>query len=1577
MSIQKKMFICLISVLLLIWLSFNFARFSSDTDTITRVLMGILFCSLIIFRQKWIVPDSEDDEQDRDESASATHQQNRWILPVTGISGTILALTGIIFRIHQLEWLGIIIILYASLRWIMPAKYSRDILFSIFLLYWIHPLPAHIMGPFQLFMQRLSVSGSEFVLHCANVRVWADGFILRTIDNTFEVPTACSGMRTAVTVLLCCIGAGTLFRYRWYELIILIFAGLTQVLILNIVRISFMIAMAEKLPEKWSLNFLHDTAGFFLLAAIFLIQLEASIWAAFRVKRIRKKTEQERGKLEPADKASMYHPFWNMLFKLKFFVPIIVLAVISAVPIAYRSRPYHRAMMISDVVNALAFTDLECAEKGSLAALALVPDDYELQFQRVKILLLRKKFEDALMQLAVIAPEGRLVLHTILKTWAMMGLNRIDESIALLDNMPEYSRRLPGVAIVRAELAAANDDVKGVIKYITRASDSPWMLRRARDLFPYLAARQQWQTIIDCDSSAVPYEYTTDILIVIHAYMKTDRLWSMGKLLEYGIEKWPEDPRFMEYLGSMAMNQPDSKWEKLLAEKLKLNLYAFHPDELSVYIENCFRMSRPDMAWLLYNRLAELDPNDPSLYMAPAQFSDIWFEFRKHHAGIPSAGKYDKIDLKSFYSISRSWPTAPLTEEMAESSLNWTKKRHDYLQTCLREFEQRDKKGHLTSRTRKLYQQALQIAGRHDDADAQLGEIRKMQADNAEMYMVINAINARMQSGNIQTTWELLDKAMTKWPHEPGFTECLGELAVRMPGTGFEEIFRTRLESELLTLSTDELSIYIENCFRINRPDLAWLSYNQLAEIDPSHPALYLTPLQFGPAWFVFRKNKAGIPFHNEAENVDLKILCAQSMNWPVVPLAEELINNNSESLSSQYLQMCLEELKRREQTQSLSLRMQMMYPTALALAGKYNEAHKRLDIIEKQYPEQKKEILFKRALFYDREGQWEKLYETLKEYSNIAGQPRLAVSIMQINALMHLDLGVYALIVARKAMETFPGAPEINRAAAAIWAALGDPEEALFILEKTDDYLKLPITVQLLRNTQRHTEADFMQRMPNYNSRADNNKIQASLLPRAELAISSQWPPTLTKEEMIQESKRHAEKASQAFSPFIRKLSSLTADWYRYQGDEKHSDTDKWIAAARDNMERAMALNELASLMIRNERQDNAAVIIEEVLELVPDSGILWRVLISLSNGQWDIIQKARKICPTDPEIWLAYIVAKTREDGPNDWSLTEMKNVINEKSFSVGTIIRAADFMMRHEMINSASEAVPYITQNCRGLLPGYILGIRCGLLVHDEKSALLCARKAAENALDPWPFFRLIAEIETTMLSIDEETVRIVDKMRTQFPEEQRWTTRLSEIYLRRNEPKNAFDILERLIASQPGNADLNVMLLTAEAARRSGKMEKSIKILETAYSMYPSSRIVLNNLVYTLSLDKTTLPRAIELLPKLLEIWGDSLAALDTAAVVYLNSQKTDKANDCLRRALELAETTDPTWLQLNPSVVDMDVYLGEYDNYTSENNMSELQRTERILYREEVFPIAKELSRQIRTRANIRNSVPAK
>jgi exosortase/archaeosortase family protein len=713
--------------LLAIWIASNFSRITGDQDGTVRFVLGGLFALLILFRSK----------ESKGREPSGTR-----LSVVAGFVGACLAVSGIVFNVRQSEWLGIIAVLYACLRWGLPRSYSRDIFLSLLLLYWIHPLPTQLFGQLQLAMQGWSVAGAEWLLHALNVRVWADTHVLYTSYLSIAVPESCSGMRASITVLLLAWGMGMLLRYHWWEIILLTLLGIGQVLALNIVRIAAVVKIAPSMDPAWAETFLHDTLGTFLLVAIVLVSIEASIWQVIRTRR-RELEEGIRANLyERPNTAKPMPRFWILFFRWAKVLVLVVIVIVIAAAAVYKSRPSHRLTMRREVIGGLMDTQPEVAERAIAAALIAAPKDRTLLSHQATVLVMRRKFEEALEVFALLPPPLS-PFETVLKSWAEMGTGRREQAIALIDALPESTRRLPGVAIVRAEYAVLENDHITAAKYIVHAGNSSIPSARLRSLYEFLAANSQWEAIVKSDSDE-DYLTAYQAYCAVQACLHMNDLAAASKAMKRAVKKWPREKRFLGSLFTLAVRHPGTEWETHFANNLRANFARLDPGELSRYLEYSFQLSRSDLAWLTYLVLSTIDAKHPDVFFAPGRYGGQWFVMQGETLKARGAAEGGGIDLRPLMAQTRRlWPLQGLWSRIPQGekfSVRDTNAVQQYFfARCLAELEKRRELGTLRKRGRILLPAALATQERFFEAHEALDELAENYPELKPDVMLLHA----------------------------------------------------------------------------------------------------------------------------------------------------------------------------------------------------------------------------------------------------------------------------------------------------------------------------------------------------------------------------------------------------------------------------------------------------------------------------------------------------------------------------------------------------------------------------------------------------------------------------------------------------------------------------------------------------------------------------------------------------------------------------------------------------------------------------------------------------------------------
>jgi len=712
--------------LLAIWFFSNTRFFTGTPDGPIRLVVGTAFTLMILFRRHGPPTYSRRDRALRDRrniTRSAI---------LAGAPGLLLYLVGTIFRVNQFAWIGMIAVLFACLVWSLPPQRVPNIVPALLVFYWVHPLPGQLLGPLQLFMQRLSVEGAEWLCHFFNMRVWADELILRTGQRVFEVPEACSGMRTATVVLLCCLGSGVFFGFRWFHILLFGIFGLAQTLFLNVIRITTMVAVASGKPRDWSSSYLHDSAGGFLLGAIILIQIEAFLFERWR----QRPKPDHPGTFQDWLNIPRFiwrHQFGRRVPAAPLSALFILIALLVLVPLTVtRSRPAHRLAMIHDVMTSLENSDPAAAEKVWMEIDRRLPrrrrNDTGHILDHARILIAQLRYDDALEVLDRVPPSRQDAEHALARTWALIGSGRTEDAQALIEELPPVHRRHPGIAIVAAEFAMGQDDTGEVIFHARRALLAPMLVHRVRDLFPYLASRGRWSAIYELhDMSAFRSE--ANLMLALTAALIDNNFDRAEAMLHANRRLWFGEPLILPHLLSLAMHRPLGQWRDEFASSFFDCLPRLTPAQLCASFEDLFMARRPDLAWLAYRRIEELDADHPALYGIPVRFARDWFVFRKLDLGIVTGDPLAVIDVTSVTNLPEEaditlppLTSVPMAAEVKQLHLG--EAGPGLVGTCISKLEETARQGELPYALKTLYADMLEVAGRIDDTHDLLDKMR-------------------------------------------------------------------------------------------------------------------------------------------------------------------------------------------------------------------------------------------------------------------------------------------------------------------------------------------------------------------------------------------------------------------------------------------------------------------------------------------------------------------------------------------------------------------------------------------------------------------------------------------------------------------------------------------------------------------------------------------------------------------------------------------------------------------------------------------------------------------------------------
>jgi len=108
------------------WVADNVLGNPNDPTGLVRIILAVILCPLILLREG---------------SIKARETRGHASVMAAAVGGSFAFIIGIVAGVHQAQWIGLLILNYACLSWVMPPTSRIDIRNATLTAYWVHPLP--------------------------------------------------------------------------------------------------------------------------------------------------------------------------------------------------------------------------------------------------------------------------------------------------------------------------------------------------------------------------------------------------------------------------------------------------------------------------------------------------------------------------------------------------------------------------------------------------------------------------------------------------------------------------------------------------------------------------------------------------------------------------------------------------------------------------------------------------------------------------------------------------------------------------------------------------------------------------------------------------------------------------------------------------------------------------------------------------------------------------------------------------------------------------------------------------------------------------------------------------------------------------------------------------------------------------------------------------------------------------------------------------------------------------------------------------------------------------------------------
>jgi len=153
---------------------------------------------------------------------------------------------------------------------------SKELLFPLFLLLFMIPVPAQIYSKFTIPLQLFVSKSSVWIGAIMGLPIYREGNVIHLPNQTLQVVQACSGLRSVISLLLLSAVFGYFTLKANILRAVLFICGIPAAILVNIIRVLLLVLAFHYLNYDLTKGTIHTVFGMliFILALIFLLGIK-------------------------------------------------------------------------------------------------------------------------------------------------------------------------------------------------------------------------------------------------------------------------------------------------------------------------------------------------------------------------------------------------------------------------------------------------------------------------------------------------------------------------------------------------------------------------------------------------------------------------------------------------------------------------------------------------------------------------------------------------------------------------------------------------------------------------------------------------------------------------------------------------------------------------------------------------------------------------------------------------------------------------------------------------------------------------------------------------------------------------------------------------------------------------------------------------------------------------------------------------------------------------------------------------------------------------------------------------------
>jgi len=179
-------------------------------------------------------------------------------------------------KVYFISGFTFVIALYGLILFFFGKEMTKNLIFPIFFLYAMIPLPLVLVGNLTVKLKLFAAQISTLLLNWVGFPSIRDGSVIRMPGSFIEVAAPCSGLRSIISLLT----LGLIFAYAmkisFVKKAILFLSSIPIAIATNVMRIMAVAIVNDLYGGKVAMGTFHDVTGYAVFVVAFLLLLGVS-----------------------------------------------------------------------------------------------------------------------------------------------------------------------------------------------------------------------------------------------------------------------------------------------------------------------------------------------------------------------------------------------------------------------------------------------------------------------------------------------------------------------------------------------------------------------------------------------------------------------------------------------------------------------------------------------------------------------------------------------------------------------------------------------------------------------------------------------------------------------------------------------------------------------------------------------------------------------------------------------------------------------------------------------------------------------------------------------------------------------------------------------------------------------------------------------------------------------------------------------------------------------------------------------------------------------------------------------------